>query len=168
MINEMNDIKSVKSVSEECFHACDMKQDAYGPTCLMENDSNEAPRSGVKFDGFKEQKKKCCCENDPTDPLHVHEVQGLLESAQQGKDAHVHRILIVTSEPKPLGKNNHVHEVIFCTDFHGGFCHESWGTTSGAFPVGDGHVHFLEGITTTDAGHWHKYRLATSLEGIFG
>ena len=168
MFDEMNGMKSIESVSEECFHECDTTQDAHGPTSLTDDDIHEASRSRAKSGCCKEQKKTCRCENEPIDPLHVHEVQGLIESAQQGADAHVHRFLVVSSDPKPLGKNDHIHEVIFCTDFHDGFCHEGWCTTSGAFPVGDSHVHFLEGITTTDKGHWHKYRLATSLDGTFG
>ena len=165
MANEMNDFRSLESVSEECFRECDSKY-AYGPTFLM-SDVDEASAADEESDCCRSQKNMCYV-HKPADPLHVHEVQGLIESAQQGDAAHTHRILITTSEPKPFGKRNHVHEVIFCTDYHGSFCHEGWGTTSGAFQVGDGHVHFLEGVTTADDGHWHKYRLATSLEGIFG
>lgn len=164
MNNESSDIKSM--ISENSLYECDIGPDTSGPTSQNDNEINETSLSGMESDGNRKQKKRCHgCE--PAAPFHVHEVQGLVETAQQGEDAHNHRFLAVSSEPRPIGMNNHVHEVIFCIDYHDGFCHEGWGTTSGAFPLGDGHVHFLEGITTTDDGHWHKYRIATSLDGLF-
>jgi hypothetical protein len=166
MNNEMSDINRVVPESKNSLQECDIKPETIGPTSSKDNDMNEASLPCMAADGNKTPKKRCHG-NEPAAPLHVHEVQGLLDTAQQGTDAHNHRFIVVSSDPKPLGWNNHVHEVIFCTDYHGKFCHEGWGTTSGAFPVGDGHVHFLEGITTTDDGHWHKYRIATSLDGIF-
>ncbi len=159
---ESRDIKITENTLE-----CDIVPDTNDTTSLKDHDINEESNSGIESDENIKQKKRCPgCE--PVTPFHVHEVQGLIETAQQGEKAHNHRLLVVSSEPKPIGKYNHVHEVIFCTDYHGNFCHEGWSTTSGAFPVGEGHVHFLEGITTTDDGHWHKYRISTSLDGIFG
>jgi hypothetical protein len=161
--NESSGIK----VTDNSLHESDNMTDAIGPLPLEDTDNDEASNPGIESDENTKQKQRCHgCEPDIS--LHVHEVQGLVETAQQGKDAHNHRFLAVSSDPKPIGKRDHVHDVIFCIDYHDGFCHEGWGTTSGAFPVGDGHVHFLEGITTTDDGHWHKYRIATSLDGIFG
>lgn len=163
MNNENSDIK----IFENTLHECDIMPDMIGPTPLKDHDINEETFSGIESDENIEQRKRCHrCK--PNASYHVHEVQGLMETAQQGSKAHNHRLLVISSEPKPIGEQNHVHEVIFCTDYHDGFCHEGWSTTSGAFPVGAGHVHFLEGITTTDDGHWHKYRIATSLDGIFG
>jgi hypothetical protein len=167
MNNEMSGINSVEPESINSLQECYIKPDTVGPTSLKDIDINEASLPCMAV-GRNNTPKKRCHENKPVAPLHVHEVQGLIETAQQGSNAHNHRLMAVSSDPKPLGENNHFHEVIFCTDYHDGFCHEGWGTTSGAFPVGDGHVHFLEGITTTDDWHWHKYRIATSLDGIFG
>ncbi len=121
-----------------------------------ENDNNDCQRSKGKH-----------CSTNPVNPLHVHEVYALTGVAEHGKDSHQQRILAITSEPKLVGKNNHYHEVIFKTDFYGKFFHEGWGKTGGAVRVGDGHVHFLEGTTTVDDGHWHRYRIATSLDGFF-
>lgn len=163
MDNESSDIK----ITENTLQECDTMPDTNGPASPQDNNIKEASHPGIESDENKKHKKRCHG-NEPAVPFHVHEVQGLIETAQQGEDAHNHRFLAVSSEPKPIGKQNHVHDVIFCIDYHDGFCHEGWGTTSGAFPVGDGHVHYLEGITTTDDGHWHKYRIATSLDGIFG
>lgn len=164
MDNESNGLKSM--LSENSQQERDIKPDTNGPTSQNENDTNGSSLPGMESGECAKQKKKCHG-NEPVAPFHVHEVQGLVETAQQGEDAHNHRFLAVSSEPKPIGERNHVHEVVFCIDYHDGFCHEGWGTTSGAFPVGEGHVHFLEGITTTDNGHWHKYKIATSLDGIF-
>lgn len=164
MNNESNDIKN--TISENSLFECDIEPDTSGPTSQNNNDMNDPSICGVEADKSGKQKNRCHgCE--PAIQFHVHEVQGLVETAQHGKKAHNHRFLVVSSEPKPIGAHNHVHEVIFCIDYHDGSCHEGWGTTSGVFPVGDGHVHFLEGITTTDDGHWHKYRIATSLDGLF-
>lgn len=160
MENESSDIR----ITEKPLQECDILPGTNEPSSVENNDN---PSISKLESGDNRKQKKRCHGNEPAAPLHDHEVQGLVETAQQGEDAHSHRFLVVSSEPKPLGEQNHVHEVIFCTDYHNGFCHEGWGTTSGAFPVGDGHVHFLEGITTADDGHWHKYRIVTSLDGIF-
>ncbi len=108
------------------------------------------------------------CRDNQGEPYHVHEVWGLTDPAENGKDAHTHRLMAVSSDPQSIANNDHVHFVTFQSDFHDDFFHEGWGTTSGAFPVDGGHVHFLNGITTLNDGHWHKYKIATSLDGFYG
>ena len=108
------------------------------------------------------------CNSNQGEPNHVHEIQALTDSAGSGKDAHTHRLIAITSDPQSIGNNDHVHFVLFKSDFHGSFFHEGWATTGGACNVGNGHVHFLNGITTLDDGHWHRYQIATSLDGVYG
>ena len=108
------------------------------------------------------------CNSNQGEQYHVHEVQGLCDSSENGSDAHTHRLRAVSSDPQSIAGDDHVHFVIFKSDFHDGHYHEGWGATSGACNVGSGHVHFLNGISTLDDGHWHKYLIATSLDGFYG
>lgn len=99
---------------------------------------------------------------------HVHEVQGSVEIAEAGRDAHNHRFATVTGEAIPVGCNDHVHEVTFRTDFYENHYHEFCGKTGGAIYVGDRHVHFLEDVTSCNDGHKHDFRLSTFIENPIG
>lgn len=92
---------------------------------------------------------------------HVHEVQGYLKMA---KDKHYHHFSFVTGEAVFTGNGDHCHEIVFKTDNAGGHSHEFKGRTCGAIPVGDRHVHYLEGHTTDENGHSHGFRLVTLME----
>ncbi len=136
----------------------------------LENDANSTAKeteAAIQTDCLDLHPAKRC-NSHQGEPNHVHEIQALTDPAQSGKDAHTHRLIAVTSNPQPIGNNDHVHAVLFKSDYHNGFYHEGWGTTGGACNVGNGHVHFLNGITTLDAGHWHRYHIATSLDGVYG
>lgn len=97
---------------------------------------------------------------------HVHEVLGDVKIA--GSDPHSHRFATVSKDAMPLGNRDHYHEIKFRTDFYNDHYHEFYGKTSGAIPVGDRHVHFLESVTSSNDGHRHEFRLATLIEDPTG
>ncbi|BCK00212.1 hypothetical protein bsdcttw_32520 [Anaerocolumna chitinilytica] len=92
---------------------------------------------------------------------HVHEVQGYLKMAE---DKHYHRYSFITGEAIFLENGNHCHEIVFQTDNTDGHFHEYKGRICGAIPMGDKHVHYLEGITTDADGHAHGFRLVTLMD----
>ena len=100
----------------------------------------------------------------PIQQRHVHEVQGSVEVAERGEDAHCHRFATVSGEAAPCGYNDHYHEVIFTTDFEDGHYHNFYGCTGGAIRTGDRHVHYVESVTTRNDGHKHKFKAATLIE----
>ena len=102
----------------------------------------------------------------PATQTHVHEVLGSTRLA--GRREHDHRFATVSGEIIPIGMGDHVHEVKFRTDFFAEHYHEFCGRTSGAIPVGDRHVHFLQAVTTLDDGHRHEFRVATLIEDPTG
>ncbi|MDF2587240.1 MAG: hypothetical protein K0S41_1081 [Anaerocolumna sp.] len=95
---------------------------------------------------------------------HVHEIQGSVKFDDLSSSSHNHRFVTITEEATPVGLNDHVHEVVFRTDFINGHYHEYHGRTFGAIPVGDRHVHFLEGVTSTNNNHNHKFRFVTLID----
>ena len=96
--------------------------------------------------------------------MHLHEVQGSVQTSGNGCAAHAHRLAAMTMEPVTLPDGGHAHRVVFRTDSCGGHFHEFSGCTSEAFDICAGHVHYLEGRTGEQAGHCHEFRLATLLE----
>jgi hypothetical protein len=94
---------------------------------------------------------------------HVHEVQGSVDVAGQKKDAHTHRFATVSGEALPFGCGDHFHEVKFRTSFDDEHFHCFYGDSSGAIPVGNGHVHKVESVTSKNDGHKHRFN-ATTLE----
>lgn len=96
--------------------------------------------------------------------LHLHEVQGSVQIVSSGCDAHNHRFATVSSEPIVLANGTHVHQVTFRTDSYNGHYHEFTGRTERAVEIGDGHVHYLEAVTTEQAGHRHKFKVITHIE----
>ncbi len=96
--------------------------------------------------------------------FHLHEVQGSVRIINNGCDAHNHRFATVSCEPISLGNGNHAHQVTFRTDSYEGHYHEFSGRTEGAVRVGEGHVHYLEGITTEQNGHRHCFKVITNIE----
>lgn len=110
-------------------------------------------------------KPDCSC---PRVQRHVHEILGSVEIAEPLEEPHNHRFATVSDEAIPIGMQDHVHEVKFRTDFYEDHFHEFCGRTSGAFLVGDRHVHFLESVTTRNDGHQHEFRFATLIENPIG
>lgn len=99
---------------------------------------------------------------------HIHEVLGSVKVAEIPEDPHNHRFATVSGQAIPCGPRDHVHEVAFRTDFYEDHFHEFCGTTDGAIPVGDRHVHFLESVTMVSDGHQHDFRVATLIVDPIG
>ena len=100
----------------------------------------------------------------PPEQSHVHEVQGSVILAEEGRDRHNHRFATVTTEVIPLPHHNHKHAFMVNTDFFGHH-HEVAGETGPAIDVGHGkHVHFATGKTTCNDGHFHDFQFATLIE----
>lgn len=102
--------------------------------------------------------------NDRPTELHLHEVQGSVRIVSSDCDAHNHRFATVSCEPIELGRGDHAHIVTFRTDSYEGHFHEFSGRTTGAYRVGTGHVHYLEGVTTMQDGHRHSFKVITHIE----
>ena len=95
---------------------------------------------------------------------HVHEVLGSVKITGCCDEAHGHRFATVSEEAIPCD-GSHVHKVEFRTDSCDGHFHEFCGTTTKAIEVDeDHHVHFLEGSTTTNSNHKHRFEVATLIE----
>lgn len=114
----------------------------------------------IKLDSFK-----CVC---PQKQNHVHEVLGSLCMDSTKEIPHNHRFLAITNESIAISENDHIHEVNFRTDFTNGHYHEFFGRTSGAITVGDGHIHYMESMTTDNDGHSHKFKSTTCIENPIG
>lgn len=99
---------------------------------------------------------------------HLHEVQGSVMIAEERGDAHNHRFAAISDKAIPVGRCDHVHEVVFRTDSYEGHYHEFSGRTSGAYAVGDGHVHYLKDDTTSCNGHKHCFKLITHIDNPIG
>ena len=175
------DVEASSDFTSNRFFGCFKHEDPCNPRVRMFIDDNIAPRVLSDVRVIKriihkkvDCKKRDCKHHDDDDcgdvspdiQLHVHEVQGSVEIA--GRIPHSHRFATVSGEARFLGSGDHVHDVWFRTDFFQGHYHEAWGTTGGAIWVGDRHVHFLQGVTTVDAGHLHNYRVATMIEDPIG
>ena len=152
------------------FFGC-IEEDPCNPRIRMFIDDN-VPRvlsdvGVVKRVQFTKRKHHHDCGDvSPDFQFHVHEVQGSVEIA--GQIPHSHRFATVSGEARFVSGGDHVHDVRFRTDYFQGHFHEAWGVTGGAVWVGDRHVHFLDGVTTVDAGHSHDYRVATMIEDPIG
>lgn len=96
--------------------------------------------------------------------LHLHEVQGSVQIVSNGCECHNHRFATVSCEPIELTRGDHAHNVTFRTDSYKGHYHEFSGRTTDAFDLCGGHVHYLEGATTEQAGHRHCFKVATHIE----
>ncbi|WOO36473.1 YmaF family protein [Anaerocolumna sp. AGMB13020] len=96
--------------------------------------------------------------NDSQYKNHVHEVQGYVKMAE---DKHYHKFSFVTGEAVFTGNGEHYHEIAFHTDNAEGHFHTFEGKTYRAVPMGDRHVHYLEGDTSNENGHRHGFRLVT-------
>jgi hypothetical protein len=96
--------------------------------------------------------------------LHLHEVQGSVKIAERKCEPHNHRFATISCEPIFLGNDDHAHQVTFRTDSYEGHYHEFSGRTTGAFEVCDGHVHYLEGVTSEQDGHRHCFKVITHIE----
>ena len=89
---------------------------------------------------------------------HIHEVQGLTESALE----HSHRFGGTSGEVIPLEDGGHKHEYRAVTDFVNGHYHKICIHTGPAVMVSDDeHVHYAEGSTTVDREHQHEFELTT-------
>lgn len=104
--------------------------------------------------------KNCSCPLE----LHLHEVQGSVQSTGNDCNAHSHRFATVSCEPIETANGDHVHQVTFRTDTYNGHYHEFSGRTSGEYEVCEGHVHYLEGVTSEQACHRHCFRCITHIE----
>ncbi|WHE07956.1 YmaF family protein [Thermoanaerobacterium thermosaccharolyticum] len=101
---------------------------------------------------------------------HNHEFLGSTKLAKEDKkgkekeEEHNHRFAGVTSQVIPHG-DSHVHAILVSTDFYEDHHHEIGVITGPAIDVGDKrHVHFVEGKTTVDDEHYHKFIFATLIE----
>jgi hypothetical protein len=104
------------------------------------------------------------CERPIITQTHTHEFVGSTHLAGPEGLTHNHRFAGVTSAVIPQG-NSHVHQLLVNSDFFLNHIHEIGATTGPAINVGNGrHVHFVEGVTTLDAGHTHEFQFATLIE----
>jgi hypothetical protein len=89
---------------------------------------------------------------------HVHEVQGMTESALD----HSHRFSGATGEVIPLEGGGHKHEYRAITDYVNGHYHKIYVQTGPGIAVSDDdHVHHAQGSTTVDREHKHDFDLTT-------
>jgi hypothetical protein len=95
---------------------------------------------------------------------HIHELQGSVEKSEPLEKPHKHRFASSSGEEVPYGSRDHFHDVILRTDINNNHYHEFCGRTSGAYPIGDKHVHFINTLTTESDGHSHSIILSTSIE----
>jgi hypothetical protein len=94
----------------------------------------------------------------------VHEFNSSTKLAEQGEERHNHRFAGVTGQVIPVG-NSHVHEITTNTDFFDHFHKLKKIRTGPAIPVGNGkHVHFVQGVTTLNDGHVHRFNFATLIQ----
>lgn len=105
---------------------------------------------------------------------HNHEFLGSTKLAEEDKkekyrdkekkEEHNHRFAGVTSQVIPHG-DSHVHAILVSTDFYEDHHHEIGVITGPAIEVDDKrHVHFVEGKTTVDDEHYHKFIFGTLIE----
>ena len=100
----------------------------------------------------------------PPNQSHVHEIQGSVMLAEEGRERHNHRFATVSTEVIPLHHGNHKHAFCANTDFFD-HLHEIAGETGPAIDVGHGkHVHFATGRTTCADGHFHDFQFAALIE----
>lgn len=96
----------------------------------------------------------------PKKDNHNHEFQSTSDQSMK----HSHRIAGVTGPPIKKGKS-HVHEVRVFIDTFGNHYHEISDTTGPALYLNSGkHIHLLEGTTSYDDGHDHRYYFTTLIE----
>ena len=94
---------------------------------------------------------------------HVHEFLASTKLAEQGADRHNHRSAGVTGEVIPVG-SSHIHRITTNTDFLNHH-HKVIIRTGPAIFVGNGkHIHFVQGSTTLDDGHVHRFNFATLID----
>ena len=103
---------------------------------------------------------------------HTHEFLGSVKIVSEHKEhheeAHNHRFAGVSGEAITEGKS-HVHCLKANTDFYENHFHVIADKTGPAISVGDGrHVHFVEGKTTTNDRHKHKFELAVLINNPIG
>lgn len=95
---------------------------------------------------------------------HVHEFEGSTKLAEEEEDRHNHRFAGVTSQmiPDPEG---HRHAIFTNTDFFENHHHEV-GVITGLpiFVDNNKHIHFVEGNTTIDDGHFHEFQFTTLID----
>jgi len=99
---------------------------------------------------------------------HLHEIQGVVQPAGHGGQAHAHRFSVMSGEAVKTENGDHIHEVKFKTDFYGDHFHEFIGRTSESIPTGDRHVHFLQSETSTNEDHRHAFRLVCLMDDPAG
>lgn len=173
--NELFDVEGFSDFTSNRFSGCHRHEDPCNPRIRMFIDDNVSPR--VSPDVKRVKKADCkkdrkhhpddgCGGISPDLQFHDHEVLGSVMIA--GQIPHNHRFATVSSEARFIGNGDHVHDVWFRTDYFQGHYHEGWVTTGGAIWIGDRHVHFLQGATTVDAGHFHNFRAGTMIEDPIG
>ena len=123
---------------------------------------------GKKSDNKREHRR-----THRTEQEHVHEVQGSV-FIDERVVPHNHRFATVSGEAIREGGRHicepdyHVHDVMFRTDDYEEHYHEYSGRTGGPIEIGARHVHFLESVTSVNAGHRHEFRFATLIENPIG
>jgi len=95
---------------------------------------------------------------------HVHEFEGSTKLAEEGDDRHNHRFAGVTSQVIPF-TGGHRHAILTNTDFFQNHHHEIGVITGPPISVGNGkHVHFVQGNSTMDDGHFHQFQFTTLID----
>ena len=94
---------------------------------------------------------------------HVHELLGSTIPSENITASHNHCFAAVSGEAV-LADGSHYHNVSIRTESHGCHSHMFSGPSSLALPAGDGHhVHYVDGCTTTEDGHVHRFRAVTMI-----
>lgn len=96
---------------------------------------------------------------------HVHEFEGSTKLAEEEEDRHNHRFAGVTTQMIPF-PGGHRHVVFTNTDFFVNHHHEIGALSGPPIFIDDSgkHVHFFEGNSTIDDGHFHEFQFATLIE----
>ncbi|ODA40226.1 YmaF family protein [Desulfosporosinus sp. BG] len=113
---------------------------------------------------MNQQNESIILESPEGSQTHVHEFEGSTKLAEEGEDRHNHRFAGVTSQKIPHA-GGHRHAILTNTDFFQNHHHEIGVITGPPIPVGNGkHVHFVEGNSTMDDGHFHEFQFATLID----
>jgi len=92
---------------------------------------------------------------------HTHEFLGSTDMAEMGRNTHNHRFAGISSEVIPVA-GGHIHEIVSNTGFNDEHIHQIRIRTGMPIPVGNNHhIHYVQGVTTNDDGHTHRFQFST-------
>jgi hypothetical protein len=132
----------------------------------QKNSINNANSFSDLYESLSSHKKHCKCHHheEKDCQTHTHEFTASTKLAEENDDRHNHRFAGITSEVIPIRNGSHKHALFTLTDFFG-HLHQVAVETGPAVNVCDGkHVHFVEGVTTIDDGHFHEFAFATLID----